>query len=302
MVMLRAHERKQLQEGLNTIFGLSYKEWPEQWREIFTVESSDKAFEEDVLQAGLAGASVKPEGSGVEYDEMYEVYTARYTHETIAKAVAITEEAVEDNLYASVGARISKQLAIAMRYTREVKSADVLNYGFDSNFAGGDGQPLFSTAHPLGGGGTLSNTLATPADVSESSLEEAIIQIGDWTDERGIPKRASGIKLIIPTALQFVAYRILNAEGQPDTNDNNPNALRKLGILQNGFSINRYLTDPDAWFIKTDVPDGLKAFTRVALKRGLEGDFETGNLRYKVRERYSQGWSDPRGMFGSPGA
>lgn len=302
MTIFRSDQRKQLQQGLNAIFGLQYNEWPELWRDIFTVENSEKAYEEEVMQSGLGAASVKPEGAGVEYDDMYETYVARYQHDTIAKAVAITEEAVEDNLYVSVGQRIAKALARSMKYTKEMRSANVLNFGFDSNYSGGDGVQLFSTAHPLGGGGTLANTLVTPADLSESSLEEAAIQIADWTDERGIPIRAMIKKMIIPTALQFVAARLLMTQYQPDTQNNNINALYKLGTIENGFSVNRYLTDPDAWFLKTDVDNGLKHFVRRALKKGLEGDFETGNLRYKVSERYSQGWSDPRGAWASPGA
>jgi len=302
MTIFRSDQRKQLQQGLNAIFGLTYTEWPELWRDIFTVENSEKAYEEEVMQSGLGAASVKPEGAGVEYDDMYETYVARYQHDTIAKAVAITEEAVEDNLYASVGQRIAKALARSMKFTKELRAANVLNFGFDSNFSGGDGVQLFSTAHPLGGGGTLPNTLVTPADLSESSLEEAAIQIADWTDERGIPVRAMIKKMIIPTALQFVAARLLMTPYQPDTGDNNINALFKLGTIENGFSVNRYLSDPDAWFLKTDVDNGLKHFVRRPLKKGLEGDFETGNLRYKVSERYSQGWSDPRGAWASPGA
>jgi hypothetical protein len=302
MTIFRSDQRKQLQLGLNTIFGLQYNEWPELWRDIFTVENSEKAYEEEVMQSGLGAASVKPEGAGVEYDDMYETYVARYQHDTIAKAVAITEEAVEDNLYASVGQRIAKALARSMKYTKEMRAANVLNFGFDSNYAGGDGVQLFSTAHPLGGGGTLANTLATPADLSESSLEEAAIQIADWTDERGIPVRAMIKKMIIPTALQFVAARLLMTQYQPDTQNNNINALYKLGTIENGFSVNRYITDPDSWYLKTDVDNGLKHFVRRPLKKGLEGDFETGNLRYKVSERYSQGWSDPRGAWASPGA
>jgi hypothetical protein len=302
MTIFRSDQRKQLQLGLNAIFGLQYNEWPELWRDIFTVENSEKAYEEEVMQSGLGAASVKPEGAGVEYDDMYETYVARYQHDTIAKAVAITEEAVEDNLYASVGQRIAKALARSMKYTKEMRAANVLNFGFDSNYSGGDGVQLFSTAHPLGGGGTLANTLVTPADLSESSLEEAAIQIADWVDERGIPVRAMIKKMIIPTSLQFVAARLLMTQYQPDTQSNNINALFKLGTIENGFSVNRYLTDPDSWFLKTDVDNGLKHFVRRPLKKGLEGDFETGNLRYKVSERYSQGWSDPRGAWASPGA
>lgn len=302
MTIVRSDLRKQLERGLNTVFGLSYRELPEMYRDIFATESSDKAFEEEVMQTGLGAASVKNEGAPVDYDDMAETYTARYNHETIAKAVAITEEAVDDGLYGSMAARIGRALARSMRYTKELKGANILNYGFDSNFAGGDLVALASTAHPLYSGANLANTFVNAADLSESSLEEAAIIIGDWTDDRGIPVATSIKKLILPTALQFVAARILMTPYQPDTGDNNINALFKMGTISQGFSINRYLSDPDAWFLTTDSPDGLKHFVRKALKKGMEGEFETGNLRYKVSERYSFGWSDPRGVFGSAGA
>lgn len=299
MTILRANERKQLQEGLNAVVGLAYKEYPEAWRDIFDEKSSNKAYEEDVMMAGLGGANVKAEGAAIEYDDMYETYVSRYNHSTVTKAVAITEEAVEDNLYLPMGSKIARAMARSMRYTKEVRRANILNYGWDSNYPGGDGVSLFNTAHPLGGGGTLSNTLAVQAQLSESALEQLTIQIADWVDERGIPVNVQIKKLVIPTALQFVATRILQTPYQTDTNDNNVNALFKLGTISGGFSVNRYLTDPARWFLITDIDDGLKAFSRRALKKGLEGDFETGNLRYKLSERYSEGWTDARGAAGS---
>lgn len=299
MVMLRTDQRKQLQEGLNAVVGLKYNEYPDLWRDIFDEKTSEKAYEEDVMMAGLAGGSVKPEGAAIEYDDMFETYVSRYNHSTVIKAVAITEEAVEDNLYLSLGAKIAAAMARAMKYTKEVRRANVLNNAFDSNYPGGDGVQLLSTSHPLGGGGTLNNTLTVAAQLAESSLEQLTVNISDWVDERGIPVNASIKKLIIPTALQFVAARILMTPYQPDTGDNNINALFKLGTIRNGFSVNRYLTDTAKYFLITDVEDGLKAFSRRSLKKGLEGDFETGNLRYKLSERYSEGWTDPRGVAGS---
>jgi hypothetical protein len=268
------------------------------WRDIFSEEQSNKAYEEEVMHTGLSGGTEKAEGASIEYDDMYETYVSRYFHSTIVKAVAITEEAVEDNLYMSVGAKIAAAMTRSMLYTKELRRANILNYGFNSSYTGGDGVELLSTAHPLGDGGTLSNTLATAAQFSEAAIEELAIQVADWVDERGIPVRAQFKKAILPTALQFVATRVLNSPYQVDTSDNNLNALKELGTIP-GFSINRYLSDPAKWFVTTDVPDGLKAFKRVGLKKGLEGDFETGNLRYKIRERYSQGWSNPRGVAGS---
>lgn len=299
MTIFRSDERKQLQEGLNAVVGLEYMDWSPAWKDIFDEESSDKAYEEDVMVAGTGAAGVKPEGSAVQYDDMFETFTARYTHSTVAMAVAITEEAVEDNLYLPMGSKIAKSMTRSMQYTKEVRRANVLNYAYDTNFPGGDGVSLLNTAHPLGGGGTLSNTLATPGQLSESALEELSIQISKWTDERGIPVKCSIKKLVIPNELQYVAARLLMTPYQPDTSDNNINALFKLGTIENGFSVNRYLSDPAKWFLKTDVPDGLKAFSRRALKKGLEGEFETGNLRYKLSERYSEGWTNPRGIAGS---
>lgn len=299
MTIFRSDERKQLQEGLNAVVGLEYVDWAPAWKDIFDEEGSEKAYEEDVMMAGTGAASVKAEGAAVQYDDMYETYTARYQHTTIAMAVSITEEAVEDNLYLPMGSKIARAMTRSMQYTKEVRRTNILNYAFDSNYVGGDGVQLLSTAHPLGGGGTLSNTLATPAQLSESALEELSIQVSKWTDERGIPVKTSIKKLIIPNELQYVAARLLMTPYQPDTTDNNINALFKLGTIENGFSVNRYLTDPAKWFLKTDIPDGLKAFSRRALKKGLEGEFETGNLRYKLSERYSEGWTNARGLAGS---
>lgn len=301
-MMNRTDFRRQLQEGLNTVFGLEYQTYPEEWRDIFDVETSAKAYEEDVLMVGLGAAPVKPEGTAIAYDDGGESYVARYNHETIALGFAITEEAEEDGLYGSVGQKMAKSLARALIQTKEVKGANVLNNGFSSSFAGGDGVSLFSTAHPLFGGGTLANRLSTPADLSEAALEEIAILISEWTDDRGIPMTAQIEKLILPTELQFVAARILMTPYQPDTGDNNINALFKLGTIRQGFAINHRLTDPDAWFLKTNVPDGLKHFVRKAVSGGVEGDFETGNMRYKKRERYSFGWSDWRGTAASEGA
>lgn len=298
-MIFRANQKKQLQQGLNAVVGLEYTEWQEAWRDIFDEEMSNKAYEEEVMMAGTGIANIKAEGAAVEYDDMYETYVSRYTHSTVAMAVAITEEAVEDNLYLSMGSKIARAMTRSMKYTKEVRRANVVNYGFDSNYPGGDDVQLLSTAHPLGGGGTSSNTLATPAQLSESSMEEMSIQVGKWVDERGIPVKAQIKKLIIPIDLTYVAARLLMTPYQPDSQENNINALFKLGTIENGFSANRYLTDPAKWFFKTDVPDGLKAFSRRALKKGLEGEFETGNLRYKLSERYSEGWTNWRGIAGS---
>lgn len=299
MTILRSDERKQLQMGLNAVVGLAYEQWPEMWKDIFSEETSEKAYEEEVMMAGTGAASVKPEGGAVEYDDMYETYVSRYQHVTLAKAVAISEEAVEDNLYLTMGAKIAAEMARSMLYTKEVRRANILNFGWDGTHPGGDGVSLFSTAHPLGGGGTISNTLATSAELSEAAIEQLTIQVGDWVNERGIPVKAMIKKLVIPTALQFVATRILMTPYQPDTGDNNINALFRLGTIRDGFSVNRYITNPAYWFLITDVSDGLKAFQRRALKKGLEGDFETGNLRYKISERYSEGWTNARGAAGS---
>lgn len=298
----RSDIRKQLQQGLNAVFGKEYRRWPEEWRDLVEVERSEKAYEEDVLMVGTGLASVKPEGSGGQYDDIYESYVARYQHETVVIMTAITEEAIEDNLYGDLGADAAKFMARSMQQTKEVKVANLYNYGFDANFPGGDGQPLFSVNHPLAGGGVQANTLATPADLSESSLEEALNIIGQWTDDRGIPVRAAVTRLLVHTTNQFVATRLLMTPYQPDTNDNNINAMFKLGSIRDGFAVNHQFSDPDAWFLRTDVPDGMKHFVRRPLRRGVEGDFETGNLRMKSSERYSQGWSDYKGAFGVAGA
>lgn len=297
MTIVRADTKKQLQEGLNAVFGLSYREWPRLWPEIFEQGNSSKAFEEEVMQSGLGGAMLKPEGRGIEYDDMAETYVARYQHATFGIAVAITEEAIEDNLYGDQGARIAKAMARSMQYYEEVVGANVLNNASDSNYPGGDGVSLLSTAHPLVSG-TLSNTLATPADLAESSMEEMAINMSNWTDERGIPVQCSIKSLIIPTASQFIASRLLMTPYQPDTNDNNINAMFKLGTIKNGFSVNRYLTASNSWYFISDIPDGLKYFQRRPLKKGIEGDFESGNMRYKVTKRSSFGWSNPRGVAG----
>jgi hypothetical protein len=302
MALNRADFRKQLQDGLNTVFGMAYKSYPEEWRGLFAVNSSKKAFEEDVLMAGFGAAPVKGEGSGVEYDEGAESYVARYNHETIALAFAITEEAEEDGLYGALGAKYAKALARSLQHTKEVKGSNILNNGFSSSYVGGDAVALFSASHPLWGGGTQSNTLATPADLSEASIEAVLIQIGDWVDERGIPVAVQAQCIVIPTELQFIAERILNSPYRSGTGDNDVNALKSMGQLPKGVKINHRLTDADAWFVITDCPDGLKHMMRKKVSRGLEGDFETGNMRYKVRERYSFGWSDYRGAFGTAGA
>ena len=299
MTILRSDERKQLQLGLNAVVGLAYNEYPELWPDIFVESQSEKAYEEDVMMAGTGAGETKPEGAAIEYDDMFETFVARYQHQTIVKAVAITEEAVEDNLYLTMGSQIARAMARSMKFSKELNRTNVLNYATNSSYLGGDGVTLLNTAHPLGGGGTLSNMLATSAQLSEAAIEQLSIQIAEWTDERGIPIRCMIKKLVIPTELQFVAARILMTPYQPDTGDNNINAIFKLGTIRDGFSVNRYLTSPTLWFFITDVPDGLRAFQRRALKKGLEGDFETGNLRYKLSERYSQGWTNPRGVAGS---
>ena len=301
MTMNRAKFRKELQEGLNTVFGLEYKRYPEEWRQLFDVENSNKAYEEDVLVAGLAAARVKPEGGAVTYDEGAEAWVARYNHNTVALAFAITEEAEEDNLYGALGSKYAKALARSMQHTKEVFGANVYNNAF-ATITGGDGKTLLATDHPLWGGGTLSNKLATPADLSETSLENAIIQIGLWTDERGIPIALDAERLCISVNDQFNAVRILKSAQRVGTADNDTNAMKYMGMLQNEPAVNHRFTDTDAWFIRTNANDGLKHFVRKSLSRGTEGDWETGNMRYKARERYSFGWTDWRGLFGSEGA
>ena len=302
MAMNRALFKKQLQEGLNTVFGLTYRKYPQEWTAMFDTESSNKAYEEDVLMSGMGAAPVQAEGAGVAYDSGAEEWTARYTHETIALAFAITEEAEEDGLYGALGAKYSGALATSMVHTKEIRGANIFNNGFDSSFLGGDGVELFSLVHPLANGGTLANELSTPADLSETALEDAIIGISKFTDDRGIPIAARAIKLCIPTELQFNANRILNSALRPGTADNDINAMNNMGMFPGGVAVNHRFTDPDAWFIKTDCPDGLKHLVRKKITRKVEGDFETGNMRYRARERYSFGWTDPRGAYGSAGS
>jgi hypothetical protein len=302
MAISRAQLLKELLPGLNALFGLEYARYGEEYKEIYETETSERSFEEETKLSGFSAAPVKNEGSAISYDNAQEVFTARYTHETIALGFSLTEEAIEDNLYDSLSARYTKSLARAMAYTKEVKGASTLNNGFSASFPGGDGVPLFSTAHPLVSGGVNSNTPTTPADLSETSLEAAVIQISLWTDERGLLIAAKPRKLIIPTNLQFVATRILETELRIGTADNDINALKNNGAIPGGYAINHWLTDTDAWFLTTDVPNGMKHFVRTPLQNSMDGDFDTGNVRYKSRERYSFGFSDPLGMFGSPGA
>ena len=301
MAISRAQLVKELEPGLNALFGLEYKNYENQHTQIYSVESSDRAFEEEVMESGFGEAPVKSEGSGVSYDQAQEVYTARYTHETIALAFSLTEEAVEDNLYDRLSARYTKALARSMAQTKQIKAAAVLNNAFTTSI-GGDGVALCATNHPTLSGPNLSNTLATAADLSETSLEQALIDIAAFTDERGLKIAVQGLKLIIPKELMFTADRIMKSTLRVGTADNDVNAIRNMGMVPQGYVVNNFLTDPDAFFIKTDAPNGMKMFERVSMKTGFEGDFDTGNVRYKARERYSFGFSDPRGLFGSPGA
>ena len=302
MAISRQQLVKELEPGLNALFGLEYKNYANEHAEIFDTENSDRAFEEEVMLSGFANASVKPEGSGVSYDNAQETFTARYTHETIALAFSITEEAIEDNLYDRLASRYTKALARSMANTKQVKAANVLNNAFSSTVQpGGDGEALCSASHPTIAG-TYSNTLATAADLNETSLEQSLIDIAAFTDERGLKIAARGMKLIIPSELQFTADRLMKSAQRVGTADNDINAIRNMGMIPQGYVVNHYLTDGDAFFIKTDVPNGLKMFVRSPIKTSMEGDFDTGNVKYKARERYSFGWSDPRGIFGSPGA
>jgi hypothetical protein len=301
MAISRAQLVKELEPGLNALFGLEYKGYEKEHTQIFDVESSDRAFEEEVMLSGFNTAPVKTEGAGVAYDQAQEVYTARYTHETIALAFSLTEEAVEDNLYASLAARYTKALARSMSTTKQIRAASILNGAFTTTI-GGDGVPLCADNHPTLSGPNLRNELATPADLSETSLEQALIDIAAFTDERGLKIAIQGLKLIVPKELQFTSDRILKSTLRVGTADNDINAIRNMGMVPQGYTVNHYLTDPDAWFIRTDAPNGMKMFERVSMKTGFEGDFDTGNVRYKARERYSFGFSDPRGIFGSPGA
>jgi hypothetical protein len=302
MAISRAQLLKELLPGLNALFGLEYAKYGEEHKEIFETETSERSFEEETKLSGFSAAPVKNEGSAIAYDNAQEAWSARYQHETIALGFSITEEAIEDNLYDSLSARYTKGLARSMAYTKQIKAANVLNNGFNANFPGGDGVALFATNHPLVSGGVNSNEPATPADLNETSLEAAVIQIAQWTDERGLLIAAKPRKLIIPTALMFVATRLLETELRVGTADNDINAIKNNGSIPGGYSVNHYLTDPNAWFLTTDVPNGLKHFVRTPLQQSMDGDFDTGNVRYKSRERYSFGFSDPLGIFGSPGA
>jgi len=298
MAISRAQLVKELEPGLNALFGLEYKQYVNEAAEIFETENSDRAFEEEVMLAGFANATVKPEGQGISYDSAQETFTARYTNETIALAFAITEEAIEDNLYDRLASRYTKALARSMANTKQVKGAAVLNNGFSSSYAGGDGKALFATDHPTLAG-SFKNELSTAADLNETSMEQALIDIAAFTDERGLKIAARGMKLVIPSALQFTAERLMKSKGRTGTADNDINAINNMGAIPEGYVVNHYLTDTSKWFIKTDVPNGLKHFTRAPLKTSMEGDFDTGNVRYKARERYVFGFSDPRGAFGS---
>jgi len=302
MAISRAQLLKELLPGLNALFGLEYKRYDEEHKEIYETETSERSFEEETKLSGFSAAPVKSEGAAIAYDNAQEAFTSRYTHETIALGFSITEEAVEDNLYDSLSARYTKGLARAIAYTKQVKAASVLNNGFTAGYNGGDGVPLFSNAHPLVGGGVNSNIPSTPADLNETSLENAVIQIAAWTDERGLLIAARPRKLIIPSALQFVATRLLETELQVGTADNTINAIKNNGSIPEGYTINHWLTDTNAWFLTTDVPNGLKHFVRAPMSTGMDGDFDTGNVRYKARERYSFGWSDALGIWGSEGA
>jgi hypothetical protein len=302
MAISRAQLLKELLPGLNALFGLEYKKYGEEHKEIYETETSERSFEEETKLSGFSAAPVKNEGSALAYDNAQEAWTARYVHETIAMGFSLTEEAIEDNLYDSLSARYTKALARAMAYTKQVKAAAIINNGFSANVTYGDGQPLFSTVHPLVSGGTNSNRPTVAADLNETSLEAAVIQIAAWTDERGLLIAAMPKKLIVPPALQFVATRLLETSLRVGTTDNDLNALKNNGSIPEGYTVNHYLTDSNGWYLTTDVPNGLKHFVRTPLQNGMDADFDTGNSRYKSRERYSFGVSDPLGIFGSPGA
>ena len=302
MAISRSQLVKELEPGLNALFGLEYNRYENEHAEIFATETSDRAFEEEVMLSGFGSAPVKSEGAGVTFDQATESFTARYTHETIAMAFAITEEAIEDNLYDRLAGRYTRALARSMANTKQVKAANVLNNAFNSSFTGGDGVELCSRLHPLANGGTLANELATAADLSETSLEQSLIDIAAFVDERGLKIAMQGRKLIIPKELQFTAERIMKSPQRVGTADNDINAMANMGMIPEGYRVNHYLTDTDAFFIMTDAPNGLKQFVRAPIKTAIEGDFDTGNVRFKARERYSFGFSDPRGIFGSPGA
>jgi len=298
MAISRAQLLKELLPGLNALFGLEYASYGEEHKEFFEVETSERSFEEETKLSGFSAAPVKNEGQAIAYDNAQEAWTARYNHETIALGFSITEEAIEDNLYDSLSKRYTKALARAMAYTKQVKAAAVINQGFNSQYVGGDGVALFSSAHPLVNGGTNSNTFTTSPDLNETSLEAATIQIAAWTDERGLLIAAKPRKLVVPPSQMFVAKRLLDTELRVGTTDNDINALKSMGTIGEGFKVNHFLTDTHSWNLLTDVPNGLKMFERIALQNSMDGDFDTGNVRYKSRERYSFGWSDPLGVFG----
>jgi|TARA_R110000868_G_scaffold109340_1_gene297497 hypothetical protein len=305
MAISRAQLAKELEPGLNSLFGLSYDEYNREYEEIFSIEDSNRAFEEEVLITGFGSAPTKTEGQGVSFDNASESYSARYTHDTVALAFALTEEAVEDNLYDSLGKRYVKALAKSMANTKEVKGADVLNNAFSSSFTGGDGKSLIATDHPLSGGGSAANRATSMADLNETSLEDALIDISGFTDDRGLTISVQASKMVVPSELVFVAERILNSNLRTGTSDNDLNAVKSTGVLPGGYSVNHYLTDPDAFFLLTSVTDqgdGLKMFQRSGMETSMEPDFATGNIRYKARERYSFGFSDWRGIYGSQGA
>jgi hypothetical protein len=304
MAISRAQLLKELLPGLNALFGLEYARYGEEHKEIYDTETSERSFEEETKLSGFSAAPVKNEGSAIRYDNGQEAWTARYNHETIAMGFSLTEEAIEDNLYDSLSARYTKGLARSMAYTKQVKAAAIVNNGFTNSAAyyGGDGVPLFSTAHPLISGGTNSNTVTTGVDLNETSLEAAVIQIAGWTDERSLLIAAKPRKLIVPPNLMFVATRLLETELRVGTTDNDINALKNNGSIPEGYTVNHFLTDTNGWYLTTDVPNGMKHFVRSPLANSMDGDFDTGNVRYKSRERYSFGWSDPLGMWGSSGA
>jgi hypothetical protein len=301
MVISRMQLVKELEPGLNALFGLEYDRYENQHTEIFDTENSDRAFEEEVMLGGFANAAVKPEGQGVTYEDAQETFTSRYTHETVALAFSLTEEAVEDNLYDKISTRYTKALARSMANTKQIKAAAILNNAFNASFAGGDGKELCATDHPTLSG-DQKNELSTAADLNETSLEQMLIDIADMKDERGLKIALRGMKMIIPVQLQFVAERLMKSDGRVGTADNDVNALKNMGMVPQGYVVNNFLTDTDAFFIKTDSPNGLKHFVRAPIRTAMEGDFDTGNVRYKARERYSFGFSDWRGIFASPGA
>jgi hypothetical protein len=303
MAISRAQLLKELLPGLNALFGMEYARYGEEHKEIFETETSERSFEEETKLSGFSAAPVKNEGQAIDYDNAQEAWTARYNHQTIALGFSVTEEAIEDNLYDSLSSRYTKALARAMAYTKQVKAASVLNNAFQATgYNGGDNVSLCNTSHPLVSGGTNSNTFSTQADLNETSLEAAVIQIAGWTDERGLLIAAKPRKLVVPPALMFVATRLLETELRVGTTNNDVNAIKSMGSIPEGYRVNHFLTDTNAWFLCTDVPNGLKHFVRVPLQNSMDGDFDTGNVRYKSRERYSFGWSDPLGIFGSSGS